>query len=44
MTITVAVAQTYANKADVESNIVRHLRLIALAAKHRVQYLVFPEL
>lgn len=42
--MTVAVAQTYTNKADIEGNIVRHLRLIALAAKHRVQYLVFPEL
>lgn len=40
----IAVAQTLPVRGDVDANILRHLRLISLAAGRGAQLLVFPEL
>lgn len=41
---TLAAAQSCAVSCDVEANLQQHLRLVQAAARHGVQWLVFPEL
>src|SRR5512139_3134206 len=44
MGLIVGAAQTSAKPGDVPGNVARHVRFCAMAAKHGVQLLVFPEL
>ncbi len=44
MSVTVGAAQIESLRGDVRDNLDRHIRLVAVAAAHDVQLLVFPEL
>ncbi|MBT5535119.1 carbon-nitrogen hydrolase family protein, partial [Candidatus Poribacteria bacterium] len=44
MALTIGAAQSEPSRGNVAENLVRHLRLVRLAAKHEAQALVFPEL